>query len=342
MIKISRLKKVYKSDIGNVTALENVNLEIGNGDIYGIIGLSGAGKSTLIRCINLLEYPTEGIIEIDGQDITKLHGNELSRFRQSTGMIFQHFNLLMQRSVEENIAFPLEIAKVGKEEIKRRVGELLDLVGLSDKAGAYPAQLSGGQKQRVAIARALANNPKVLLCDEATSALDPMTTKSILALLKDINRKLSITIVIITHEMDVIKEICNHVAVIDRNHIVETGTVIDVMTDPASLAAKNLFRQSRYNEIPIKEINSVNTGGYSLKIKVRFTGEAALRPVISEMVLQYGVLANILYGNVDYIQGKPVGELVLDLSGENEAIMAAVNYLKDLKLLVEELDNNGL
>ena len=337
MINITGLKKVYSSDSGDVTALEDVNINIGKGDIFGIIGLSGAGKSTLIRCINLLEKPTAGLIEIDGQDITRLQGAALRKLRQSIGMIFQHFNLLMQRTVEKNVTFPLEIAGVHKKDAEKRVKELLELVGLAEKAGSYPSQLSGGQKQRVAIARALANNPKVLLCDEATSALDPLTTKSILALLKDINRKLGITIVIITHEMSVIKDICNHVAVIDNTHIVETGPVIDVITAPKSGPAKNLFGQSVFKDVHSRNISTMLVGEYGLRIKVGFTGEAAMRPVISEMVLRFGVYANILYGNVDYIQGKPVGDLILELSGDEDKITEAVEYLTGQKLVVEEI-----
>jgi D-methionine transport system ATP-binding protein len=241
VIKISGLGKVYKSSNGDVTALEDVSLEVEKGDVFGIIGLSGAGKSTLVRCINLLERPTAGGIEVDGREITRYEGARLRILRSSLGMIFQHFNLLMQKTVRGNIAFPLEIAGVPKRDIRTRVNELLELVGLSEKADAYPAQLSGGQKQRVAIARALANRPKVLLCDEATSALDPLTTKAILALLKSINRELGLTILLITHEMAVIREICNRVGVMDNSRIVETGPVADIIAHPKTEAARRLF-----------------------------------------------------------------------------------------------------
>lgn len=229
MIKITNLKKVYHSHGEDFLALENIDLTVDKGDIFGVIGLSGAGKSTLIRCINLLEKPSEGSIEIEGEDITKMRGKKLRETRQSLGMIFQDFNLLMQRNVEDNIRFPLEIAKVPKKIARERCTELLELVGLSDKAKSFPAQLSGGQKQRVAIARAIANHPKVLLCDEATSALDPMSTQSILELLKSINQKLGLTIVIITHEMKVIKEICNRAAIIERSQIIEAGSIEQVI-----------------------------------------------------------------------------------------------------------------
>ncbi|HEX7055959.1 MAG TPA: methionine ABC transporter ATP-binding protein [Bacilli bacterium] len=335
MIRISGLSKVYKTESGEITALRQVDLHVKKGQIFGIIGVSGAGKSTLIRCINLLEQPTSGSIFIDGQEIVALRGAELRKLRSSLGMIFQHFNLLMQRTVAGNVAFPLEIAGVKKAEIKRRTGELLELVGLSDKAKSYPAQLSGGQKQRVAIARALACNPKVLLCDEATSALDPLTTKSILSLLKDINRKLGLTIVLITHEMEVIKEICDQVAVIDQNQIVEMGPVIDVIARPKSEAARRLFGNGNRN-LPLRDDVSAD-GNYRTRVKVVFTGDAALQPVVSNLVRLYGINANIMYGNIDYIQGAPLGELVLELSGEKDSVLQALNYLDQLKLDYEVL-----
>lgn len=339
MIKISGLKKVYSSELGNITALEEVNLDIKKGEIFGIIGLSGAGKSTLIRCLNLLEKPTEGSIEIAGLDITTLGGKELRALRSSLGMIFQHFNLLMQRTVEDNVAFPLEIAKVPRKDIKNRVKELLELVGLSEKAKSHPAQLSGGQKQRVAIARALANNPKLLLCDEATSALDPLTTKSILALLKDINQKLGLTIVLITHEMAVIKEICDSVAVIDNARIVETGNVIELIKSPKTEAARKLIGSPTYTAIREEKTFHQDESEYSMRVKVIFTGEAAVKPVISTMVLNYKIYANILFGNIDHIQGKVFGELVLELTGEKDSVRAALGYMQDLNLHIEELNS---
>ena len=272
MIRISELEKVFAgSDGGDVTALKGLSLEVEKGEVFGIIGLSGAGKSTLIRCINLLERPTSGRIEIDGQDITDYRGTALRQLRSSIGMIFQHFNLLMQRTVAGNLAFPLEIAAVPSKEIKARVEELLELVGLADKAHAYPAQLSGGQKQRVAIARALANHPKVLLCDEATSALDPLTTQSILGLLRDINRNFGLTIVLITHEMAVIREICHRVAVIDHNRIVEAGPVIDVIAHSQSESAQKLFGRSVRN-IPGVDAHRADEAGRNVRINITFTG----------------------------------------------------------------------
>jgi D-methionine transport system ATP-binding protein len=336
MIKIRGLKKVYQGSSGDVTALENVNLEIGQGDIFGVIGLSGAGKSTLIRCINLLERPTSGSIEIDGREISHYQGPELRKVRGTLGMIFQHFNLLMQRTVRQNVAFPLEIEKLPRKEIGARVDELLDVVGLSDKADTYPAQLSGGQKQRVAIARALANRPKVLLCDEATSALDPLTTKSILELLKDINRRFALTIVLITHEMAVIREICNRVAVIDSNHIVETGSVVDVIAHAQSESARRLFGRSK-KEIPYDRA-SVNSGEESIRINITFSGRNALKPIISTIARTFDIDANILLGNVDVIQGAPLGELVVELSGGRESLRGALDYIEAVHLKYEVLD----
>ncbi len=337
MIRISGLGKIYKSSNGNVAALENLDLEIDEGDIFGIIGLSGAGKSTLIRCINLLERPTSGSIEIDGKNITHYRGAELRELRSSLGMIFQHFNLLMQRTVRQNVAFPLEIAAVPKRDISVRVDELLEVVGLSEKAGAYPAQLSGGQKQRVAIARALAGNPKVLLCDEATSALDPLTTKAILGLLRDINREFGLTVVLITHEMGVIREICNRVAVMDSNHIVEAGPVIDVIAHAKSESARKLFGRSN-GDIPYGGTAGIKSGDYSMRINITFTGDAALRPVISTIARRFDVDANILLGNVDFIQGAPLGELVVELSGGRASVEGALDYIRTAHLKYEVLD----
>ncbi len=336
MINITGLRKIYSTDAGDVVALDNVSLHVKRGEIFGIIGLSGAGKSTLIRCINLLEKPTSGSIKVDGIEISGLKGAELKELRSSIGIIFQSFNLLMQRTVEANIAFPLEIAGVPKGEIKSRVVELLELVGLKDKLKAYPAQLSGGQKQRVAIARALANNPKILLCDEATSALDPLTTGSILSLLKEINKKLGITIVLITHEMGVIKAICHKVAVIYKNNIVEMGSVVDMISSPKTDAAKDLLGYHRM-EVPSDVVFPGNSNEYSLRIRVTFTGKAALEPVISNIIRHYKVDANILFGNIEFIHGEPLGQLILEFSGAKDDVSKAVDYLESLKLKYEVL-----
>lgn len=346
MITISNLKKVYAARGMEVHALENVSLHVSPGEIFGIIGLSGAGKSTLVRCINLLEKPTAGTVLVDGEDLTHLSQKELRRARQKIGMIFQQFNLLWSRTVAENVAFPLEIANVPKDTREKKVSELLSLVGLEDKANNYPAQLSGGQKQRVGIARALANDPKVLLCDEATSALDPETTKSILTLLKDINKKLNLTIVLITHEMHVIKEICDSVGVLDRGIIVEQGSVLDLFTNPKTAMARNFINSIVNTEIPpvIKERQSqlLHQGDKGRVIRVSFIGETAAEPLISSLVQKFGVQANILYGNIDHIKDTIFGSLTLELlPGSNADVEDAINYLKSCNLQVEVLGRNG-
>lgn len=343
MIYIKNLTKIYNSDAGDVKALEDVNLHIKQGEIYGVIGLSGAGKSTLLRCINMLETPTSGTIEIDGVDMTKLSPNELKEYRKKIGMIFQHFNLLSSRTVRGNIAFPLEIAGLDKQSINQKVDELLDLVGLTDKANSYPSQLSGGQKQRVGIARALANDPKVLLCDEATSALDPQTTLSILSLLKDINRQLGLTIVLITHEMNVIKHICHSVAVIEKSRVVEQGPVMEIFSNPKTETAKKFLKTTTLSELPdeLKErIRQLDHGNLEGKIvKIGFFGQITTQPIISTLVKKFDVDANILFGNIDYIQDDPYGVLVVELKGQNGGAAEAFDYLEGLGLKVEVIEN---
>ncbi|AYO31171.1 ATP-binding cassette domain-containing protein [Biomaibacter acetigenes] len=343
MIYIKNLTKVYHSDSGDVKALDEVNLHIKKGEIFGIIGLSGAGKSTLLRCINMLEKPTSGSVEIDGVEMTSLSPNELKEMRKKIGMIFQHFNLLTSRNVRGNVAFPLEIAGVDKKTINQKVERLLDLVGLSDKADSFPSQLSGGQKQRVGIARALANDPKVLLCDEATSALDPQTTLSILNLLKDINKKLGITIVLITHEMNVIKQICNSVAVIEKSRVVEQGSLLEVFANPKTDTARNFLKSVTLSELPeeLKErIRNLDHGHLEGRIvKIGFFGKVTAEPVISTLVKKFDVDANILYGNIDHIQDTPYGMLVVELRGKNGGANSAIEYLKTLGLKVEVIVN---
>ncbi len=343
MIYIKGLTKIFHSDSGDVKALEEVNLHIKQGEIFGVIGLSGAGKSTLLRCINMLETPTSGTIEIDGVDMTKLSSYELKEYRKKIGMIFQLFNLLSSRTVRENIAFPLEIAGFDKNVIKEKVDNLLDLVGLTDKINSYPSQLSGGQKQRVGIARALANDPKVLLCDEATSALDPQTTLSILNLLKDINRQLGLTIVLITHEMNVIKHICHSVAVIEQSRVVEQGPVLDVFANPKTTTAKNFLKTITLSELPdeLKDrIRQLDHGNLEGKIvKIGFFGQITTQPIISTLVKRFDVDANILFGNIDHIQDDPYGVLVVELKGQKVRTVEAMNYLKELGLKVEVIEN---
>ncbi len=305
MIEIRHLSKTFGAPTGSVTALTDINLTIGDGEIFGIIGLSGAGKSTLVRCINLLERPTEGAVLIDGSDLTKLDKKELLRIRRTIGMIFQGFNLLEQRSALANVLFPLELAGAPKAQARARAESLLALVGLSDKAKAYPSQLSGGQKQRVAIARALATEPKYLLCDEATSALDPNTTRAILELLREINKTLGVSIVVITHEMGVIERICDRVAVIDNSRIAEVGRVDEVFTNPRSDIAKELVLPRA------KAVESIAGGG--TKLRLVFNGEASHKPVISNLVLECRTPVNILFADMKEIDGKNYGHMLLQL-----------------------------
>lgn len=341
MIELKHLTKIYPSKSGDTLALDNINLTIPDGAIFGIIGLSGAGKSTLVRCINLLERPTQGSVVIDGEDITAARPGRLNLLRKNIGMIFQNFNLLEQRTVAANVRFPLDIAprkrknsqespvpfRLSKDKRNERVKELLELVDLSDKASAYPSQLSGGQKQRVAIARALALRPKYLLCDEATSALDPTTTKSILALLKDINEKLGVTVIVITHEMKVVESICTDVAVISNSRVAETGKVKDVFSSPKSDIAKELI-------IPdlIRAIES--EGGK--KLRLIFAGNEADEPVISGLALECGIKANILYADTKNIDGKPFGHMVIAVNEEGGDLEETKAYLARHNVRFEE------
>ncbi len=314
MIEFVDVTKIYQG-ANEVVALKDINLVIPDSEIFGIIGLSGAGKSTLVRCINLLEKPDKGRVLVNGVDMVSLPVSGLRRERKKIGMIFQHFNLLSSRTVAENIAFPLELSGVSKSEIKNRVTELLELVGLQDKAKAYPAQLSGGQKQRVGIARALANNQEILLCDEATSALDPQTTMSILKLLKKINQERGITVVIITHEMNVIKEICDRVAVIEHGEIIEAGPVTEVLLNPTTDTAQTFLRGVVKSELPkeVEERLKAQNGGELLQ--VTFIGGSTGEPLINEMIHKFDVGVNILYGNIDQIRDITFGMLVLKITG---------------------------
>ena len=339
MIELKNVSKVYASTSGPIQALKEISLTIQEGEIFGIIGLSGAGKSTLIRCINMLEKPTSGSVTIGGQDLTKMNEKTLRDMRKNMGMIFQHFNLLSSRTVYQNVAFPLELAKKSPAEIEKVIMPLLELVGLTDKKDKYPAQLSGGQKQRVGIARALASRPAVLLCDEATSALDPKTTHSILELLKDINKKLNLTIVLITHEMEVIKTICDQVAVIEAGQIVETGSVLEVFTRPQSPTTLGFVQTtSKFNihdYFPDAKLSSVPVPDSTLVLKLSFIGQSAEEPIIATMTRKFNVDTNILFGNIDHIQKTPCGTLVLELSGEQPAIQNSLNFLKTRDLGME-------
>ena len=337
MITLSSVKKSYKSAEGEVTALKGVDLSIECGEIYGIIGLSGAGKSTLIRCINMLERPTEGKVIVDGKDLTTLSEADLRKERKGIGMIFQHFNLLSSATVYDNVAFPLRLANADDETIRKKVEPLLALVGLADKAQQYPAQLSGGQKQRVGIARALAAGPKVLLSDEATSALDPQTTKSILQLIADINKKLGLTVVIITHEMQVIKDVCDKVAVIADGVIAEKGSVVDIFTKPQNPITREFVSTLLSNDLPInyrgKELLQAPVEGGELLLRLTFLGERADDPVIADVIRRFPIEVSILYGTLDQIQSLPYGRMIVGVKGEQAEIDRALAYLdtRDLK-----------
>jgi D-methionine transport system ATP-binding protein len=328
MIQIQGLTKIYGSGASQVTALQDVNLTVNRGDIHGIIGMSGAGKSTLIRCINRLDTPTEGRILIDGQNIMDLKGAQLRAMRRRVSMIFQQFNLLMQKTVARNVRIPLEIAGVSRKEADDRVKELLKIVGLEHKARAYPSQLSGGQKQRVAIARALASDPEVLLSDEATSALDPMTTQSILALLQDINQRMGITIIIITHEMAVIRQICNQVTIIDGGVIVEEGSVDEVFTHTRSSAGRRLFGIIK-DEIKEDEITEA--------LRIVFDGTTRNEPLISSFILKSGMPVNILSADMHRIGGKAYGQMLLSLPESYADREKLTNGLREMGLTVEEV-----
>ena len=330
IIQIQNVTKKFTGRDNQVEALKGISLDIGKGDIYGIIGMSGAGKSTLVRCLNFLERPTTGTVLVEGRDLSAMSGKELRKTRTGIAMIFQHFNLLMQRSVLDNVCFPMEIVGVKRADARKRAKELLEIVGLAEKAASYPAQLSGGQKQRVAIARALANNPKILLCDEATSALDPTTTKSILQLLQKINKEFGITIVIITHEMAVVQEICSHVAIIDNGNLAEHGTVEEVFTSPKSSAAKKLvfMVNSQASEMRGKRC-----------IRIVFTENSSFEPVIANMVLECKAPVNILLADTKDINGIAHGQMILQLPEDETLAAKMIHYLQERKLTVEEVDS---
>ena len=332
MIEIKNLSKSFKSQSGDFEVLKNINITINDGEIFGIIGMSGAGKSTLVRCINMLERPTNGSVIIDGIDVGSLSSKELRQTRRNVTMIFQGFNLLMQRNVLKNVCFPLELAGVPRNEAEKRALELLETVGLTEKASAYPAQLSGGQQQRVAIARALATDPKVLLCDEATSALDPKTTRSILALIKDINKKLGITVVIITHAMSVIEEICDRVAIIDGGEIAEIGAVSDIFSSPESRAARNLVYPEENSYIENTDNNRI--------LRLVFGGEySADIPLIARLAMEKGIAANIIMASTKTINGNAVGSMLLSFKNDSDLIGAREYFGSIDKIVCEVLKN---
>ncbi|CBL24398.1 ATP-binding cassette domain-containing protein [Blautia sp. 2744] len=328
MIQVENLCKSFSTKSGTVEAARNISFSIEKGEIFGIIGLSGAGKSTLVRCLNLLERPTSGTIRIKGKNLMELPERKLRKERQNIGMIFQHFNLLMQRTALDNVCFPMEIVGISKKEARKKALEYLKIVGLEEKALSYPSQLSGGQKQRVAIARVLASDPEILLCDEATSALDPQTTKSILELIRKINKEYGITVVVITHEMSVVQEICNRVAVLERGVLVESGTVEELFRSPKTEAARRLVFSGRTQ---IQEMN-----GRRL-VRVTFKDRSSYEPVIANLVLAYRTPVNILYADTKNIGGAAEGEMILQLPEIEETAEKMIEYLRETNMGVEEL-----
>ncbi|MGF1684302.1 methionine ABC transporter ATP-binding protein MetN [Photobacterium minamisatsumaniensis] len=340
MIEINRVNKVFYQGEREIHALRDINLTIEQGTIFGVIGSSGAGKSTLIRCVNLLEKPTSGHVIVDGTDLTMLSSQELTQARRKIGMIFQHFNLLSSRTVFKNIALPLELAGASKDAIEMKVNELLTLVGLADKSDTYPSNLSGGQKQRVAIARALASDPKVLLCDEATSALDPATTQSILELLKEINRKLNLTILLITHEMDVVKSICSQVAIIGDGELVEKGPVGDIFAHPKTALAREFIRSTLDLSIPedyrARMVETRIDNSYPL-VRLEFTGASVDAPLISQVAREFNIDISILSSDMDYAGGVKFGLMLAELFGTEQAAEQAIAFLRDHKVNVEVL-----
>lgn len=345
MIEIIGATKIFDNGKSKIQAVKDVSLKINRGEIHGIIGYSGAGKSTLVRCINLLERPTKGKVLFKGEDLTTLREKDLRDRRKKMGMIFQHFNLFNSRSVYGNIAYPLKGSKLSKKEERERVLELLELVGLADRVKAYPSELSGGQKQRVAIARALANNPEVLLCDEATSALDPKTTDSILELLRELRTKLNLTIVLITHEMAVIKKVCDRVSVMEDGRIIEEGTVAQIFTQPVHETTKEFIdtttNRGRIYEILNKGEDIFNIKKEDVLARVVYVGESTAEALLSKASRRYGIDASILYGNIEILANTPTGEMIILLSGEGENIQRFMDYFKAKGLIVEVLDHGA-
>ncbi|MCM3728965.1 methionine ABC transporter ATP-binding protein [Neobacillus cucumis] len=338
MIEFQNLKKIYESSGQQVAALNGIDLKINKGEIFGVIGFSGAGKSSLIRCVNLLERPTSGKVIVDGHDLTALSVKEVRKIKKNIGMVFQHFNLLNSKTVFANVAMPLMLDKHPKAIIKERVQELLEFVGLADKADYYPDQLSGGQKQRIGIARALATQPSILLCDEATSALDPQTTSSILQLLKKINQEYNITILLITHEMAVIREICDRVAVMEAGKIVEEGTVFDVFSTPKTQTAKNFVSTVMNDQLPDSIIKVIEKHeGMNKVFRINFVGTSAGQPLLSELAKQFDIHINVLFGNITELQGTPFGNLIVEFQGADKEVIRALTYINEKNISVKEV-----
>ncbi|MBM7693144.1 D-methionine transport system ATP-binding protein [Peribacillus deserti] len=343
MIVLENIRKIYGSGTEQVEALKSITLNVKKGEIYGVVGFSGAGKSSLIRCVNLLEKPASGKVLINGVDIQALKPSELRQQRKKIGMIFQQFNLLSSKTVFGNVAMPLMLDRRPGEEIKKKVHELLTFVGLEDKAGHYPEQLSGGQKQRVGIARALATNPSILLCDEATSALDPETTSSVLALLKKIRADYGITILMITHEMNVIRDICDRVAVLDDGRIVEEESVLNLFSNPKTDIAKNFVRTVLNDEIPVSIQSLINEQNQFHRIyRIVFKGEATSQPLLSTIAKKFRVDVNVLHGTITELQGVPFGNLVVDFTGTAEEVERAIFYIHQQQVWIKEVLPNAV
>ncbi|WP_020156841.1 methionine ABC transporter ATP-binding protein [Caldibacillus debilis] len=341
MITFENVTKVFQTKDREVAAVKDVSLTVKEGEIFGIIGFSGAGKSTLLRLVNLLEKPTSGKIFVNRQEITKLSTKELRKLRQNIGMIFQNFNLFNSRTVFGNVEYPLKIAQVPKEERKRIVWELLRFVGLEDKAGDYPEQLSGGQKQRVGIARALATSPKILICDEPTSALDPETTNDILNLLKKVNRELNVTILLITHEMHVIRKICDRVAVMEEGRIIEEGSVLDIFTSPKTRTTKNFIRSVIHDSLSESLLEELKRNGTNHLYRLTFKGDATKQPILSRISKRYNVDVNILNGNISELQGQLFGNLIVEIIGDGQEVKRVIEELKKVVQVKEVLSDAG-
>ena len=339
MIEFQQVTKTFQTKKQTVEALKGIDLTVEKGDIFGVVGYSGAGKSTLIRLVNLLERPSTGQVIVDGQPLTELKPKQLRAEKKKIGMIFQHFNLLNSKTVFDNVAIPLVLAGTPRKRIRDRVEELLEFVGLADKAKNYPDQLSGGQKQRIGIARALATNPSILLCDEATSALDPQTTSAVLQLLKKINKQYNITILLITHEMSVIREICNKVAVMEGGLIVEQGSVFDVFASPKTVIAKNFVRTVIHDEIPQSVLkNAINNNAYPVIWKINFVGNTSSQPLLSTIAKKYDVHLSVLSANISEIQETPFGNLIIEITGQSQEIQKAFTFIQEEGFLIQEVN----
>lgn len=341
MIELKGIDVIFNQQDRVVTAVKDVNLTINRGEIFGIVGYSGAGKSTLVRTINLLQRPTTGNVIVNKQDLIELPAKELREARKKIGMIFQHFNLMDSRTIFDNVAFPLKGSGLSKKEVAEKVADLLSLVGLKEKSDSYPSQLSGGQKQRVAIARALANDPDVLLCDEATSALDPKTTSSILALLKELNQKLNITMVVITHEMAVVKELCDRVAVMEDGKVLEEGTILDIFTRPQERLTKEFIDTATHFdkevELVLRHPDTIRISQDAELARLTYTGEETTQPFITSIIQEFNVEINILYGHIEIIQNTPVGNLLVALKGESQQVKAAKRFLTEHHVKVDSV-----